>query len=98
VLLFPRIMKPLFELGVVIQPCTAAVASMGMNVSTVVTGTDVATAAPADIPEFPLTVNSVHGVEALTTSTLIVPASPTWSRNRVNVALWIWAAVSPAGS
>jgi hypothetical protein len=71
------IMKPLFEPAVVIQPCTAAVASIEMNVSVVVTGTAVATALPAAIPEFPLTVNSLQGVEALTVSTLIVPPDPT---------------------
>jgi hypothetical protein len=67
-------MKPLFELGVVIQPCTAAVASTAVNVSAVATGTVVATALPAEIPESPVTVNSPQGVAELTTSMLIVPA------------------------
>lgn len=76
-LAFARIMKPLFEPGVVIHPCTAAVASVAMNVSVVATGSDVATALPADIPEFPVTVNSPQGVEELTVSMLIVPATLT---------------------
>jgi len=79
-------MKPLFEPGVVIQPCTAAVASTGRNVSAVETPTPVVTALPADIPVFPVTVNSPQGVEALTVSMLIVPAAFTWSRNSVKVA------------
>ena len=66
-------MKPLFELGVVIQFCTADVASTAMNVSAVLVGADVLTAMPGDIPEFPVTVNSVQGVEALTVSILIDP-------------------------
>jgi hypothetical protein len=70
-------MKPLFEPGVVIQPCTAAVASTEMNVSAVAVETPVATALPGDIPEFPFTVNSPQGVDALTVSTLMVPAEPT---------------------
>src|ERR1700733_11859014 len=91
-------MKPLFELGVVIQPCTAAVASTDMNVSAVAAGAAVATALPADIPEFPVTVNSPQGVEELTVSMLIVPPEFTWSRNNVNVAFCICAAVNPGGS
>jgi hypothetical protein len=91
-------MKPLFELGVVIQPCTADVASTAMNVSAVATGTVVATALPADIPEFPVTVNSPQGVEELTVSILTEPPKLTWSRNSVKVAFCICAAVNPPGS
>jgi hypothetical protein len=79
-------MKPLLELGVVIQPCTAAVASIEMNLSAAATGTDVATAPPGDIPEFPFTVNSPQGVEELTASTLMVPPAVTVSTNSVKVA------------
>jgi hypothetical protein len=66
-------MKPLFELGVVIHPCTADVASTEMKVAAVLAGADVFTAMPGDIPEFPVTVNSVQGVEALTVSILTDP-------------------------
>ena len=91
-------MKPLFELGVVIQPCTVAVASTATKVLVVDTGTDVATALPGDIPEFPVTVSSPHGVAELTISMLIVPPEFTWSRNSVKVAFWICAEVTPVGS
>jgi len=91
-------MKPLFDPGVVIQPCTAAVASIEMNVFAVVAGVAVATAPPADIPEFPFTVNSLHGVAALTVSTLIVPLEVMVSANSVKVAFWTCAEVNPAGS
>jgi hypothetical protein len=91
-------MKPLLEPGSEIQPCAAAVASIEMKVSVVVAGTDVATALPAVIPEFPFTVDSLHGVEALTVSTLIVPPEFTWSRKSVKVAFWICEAVTPPGS
>jgi hypothetical protein len=66
-------MKPLFELGDVIHPCTAEVASRAMNVSAVLVITDVFTAMPGDIPEFPVTVSSLQGVDALTVSILIEP-------------------------
>jgi chromate transport protein ChrA len=91
-------MKPLFELGVVIHPCTAAVASVAMKVSAVLVITDVLTAIPGEIPELPLTVSSLQGVEALTVSILIEPPAFTWSRNSVKVAFWTCAAVTPAGS
>jgi hypothetical protein len=91
-------MKPLFELGVVIQPCTADVASTAMNVSAVLVVTNVFTATPGDIPESPVTVSSPQGVEALTASILTEPPKLTWSRNNVKVAFWICAAVNPPGS
>ena len=50
------------------------------------------------MPEFPVTVSSPQGVEALTVSILIEPPAFTWSRNSVNVAWWICAEVNPAGS
>src|SRR6202042_2252891 len=87
-----------FELGVVIQLCTAAVASNPINVPAVLVITDVLTAIPGDIPELPVTVSSPHGVEALTVSILIDPPEFTWSRNSVKVAFWICAAVNPGGS
>ena len=91
-------MKPLFELGVVIQASTAAVASTETNVSVVLVITDVLTAMPGDIPELPVTVSSLQGVEPLTVSILIDPPAFTWSRNSVKVAFWICAEVTPAGS
>jgi hypothetical protein len=63
----------LFEPGVAIQPCTAAVASTEMNTLVVEVATPVATALPTAIPELPVTVNSLHGVELLTVSILMVP-------------------------
>jgi hypothetical protein len=88
-------MKPLFELGVVIQPCTAAVASIEINVSVTATGTDVATALPGDGLLFPFTVNSLQA--PLAASTLMVPLAVTVSTNSVKVAFWICAAVNPTG-
>ena len=67
-------MKPLFEAGVAIHACTAAVASSETKVLPVVTATPVATTFPGEGGEFPLTVSSFHGVPALTASTFIVPA------------------------
>src|ERR1700723_3698252 len=91
-------MKPLFVPGDAIQPCTAAVASAAMNVPAVLVVTDVLTAMPWDIPEFPVTVSSPQGVDALTVSILIEPPAFTWSRNSVKVAFWICADVTPGGS
>jgi hypothetical protein len=77
VLAFPVIMNPLFEPGVVTQPCTTAVASTEMNVLTVVVARSVATRSPCDGGEDPLTVNSAQGVAALTESIFTEPAEPT---------------------
>jgi hypothetical protein len=91
-------MKPLFP-PEPIQLCTAEVASTVMNVFAVLAVTPVATALPiAGTEETPLTVSSLHEVEADTVSILIVPALLTWSRNSVSLALWTWLAVVPTGS
>jgi hypothetical protein len=68
-------MRPLFELGAVIQPCTAAVTSTETNVFTVVTGTAEAIEMPADGGANPLTPDSVQADP--TVETLMVPPVPT---------------------
>jgi hypothetical protein len=79
-------MKPLFEPGAAIQFWTAEVASTETKVFAALTPTAVATAIPGEGGAFPLTANSLQGVEPLTVSILIVPPTFTLPRNRVRVA------------
>jgi hypothetical protein len=55
-----EMMNPKFEPGVVIHPCTAAVASTVRKLLTVVVATFCATEAPSPGPERPVTVNSLQ--------------------------------------